>query len=716
MSAADTNESLSVVQPVCPGRAGETMESANDRELLRPTYAVRLLGASLAAAVRATSEAQLLEAVCRLVVEQGGYRLAWVGYSTNTADKAVCVMARAGHDDGYLERVDISWGDDARGRGPTGSAIRTASIIACQDTRNDPVYEPWSREASARGFGSSVALPMVLPDGPVLGALSIYADRSGAFDDTSIQLIKDLAASLTLGVLALRDREGRERALAALHEDRTRLQTILDSSPAGICLIEASGAIAQVNSRMVEMFGYAADELLGRTVEVLVPGDMNGRHARHRHEFNANPRSRPMGTRSFYDARRRDGTTLPVDVSLNPVTLSGRPMVLAVVLDVSERVQAETELRQKEELFTKLTDTIPDRIYFKDRQSRFVRINAKAARDMGFADPRDAVGKSDFDIFVEPHAHRAFSDDQRLMDTGEPLVAVEEMETWPDGRITWSSTTKVPLRDEHGTVTGLVGISRDITRRKQLEAQFLQAQKMQVVGQLAGGVAHDFNNILCAMLAGVAMLRSAPGASAEQNIELGELEALIRRGSGLTRQLLALSRPSVVERRRVDVNDLLKDFGRMLARLVGSHIVFRIEPSPSPLLIEADAGMVEQVIMNLGVNARDAMPDGGTLLLRAYPDLRPLAGDATELPRDVVCIEVRDTGCGMDEETQKRIFEPFFTTKGEQHGTGLGLATVYAIIKQHGGWIDVASAPGKGSTFRVFLPAADRTAPSDPSA
>jgi PAS domain S-box-containing protein len=368
----------------------------------------------------------------------------------------------------------------------------------------------------------------------------------------------------------------------------------------------------------------------------------------------------------------------------------------------ADHKRAIDELSNREALLNSLISTMPDRIYFKDRQSRFLQINEAMARRFGLKRPSEAVGKTDFDMFTEPHARQAFEDEQRIMSTGEPLIGQDEKETWPDGRITWASTTKVPLRDAEGRINGLVGISRDVTERKNLETQYLQSQKMEAFGQLAGGVAHDFNNILAAMLLQVSFIKTTAKLPDEIIAQLGDLEELTARASGLTRQLLMFSRRQGMEKRTLDLNTVVKGTCNLLGRLIGEHVTIELKTSAEPLWIEADSGMVEQVMMNLCINARDAMPGGGKLSIETHA-VAP-TGATERSNRGHACLVVADTGSGMDAATRARIFEPFFTTKPVGKGTGLGLATVYGIIQQHRGWVEVESTPGAGSTFRVFLP------------
>jgi PAS domain S-box-containing protein len=253
----------------------------------------------------------------------------------------------------------------------------------------------------------------------------------------------------------------------------------------------------------------------------------------------------------------------------------------------------------------------------------------------------------------------------------------------------------------------------NITERKQLEQQFLQAQKMEAIGHLAGGVAHDFNNILAALMMGLELIDQDSTLDQDAQALLKELTAETKRACNLTRQLLMLSRRSVLDVRVLDVNEVAANLLNMLGRLLGEHITLVFERKNTLPAVEADTGMLEQVLMNLVVNSRDAMPKGGRITLSTdVVELGPeqVAGHAGRRAGRFACLAVTDTGCGMDPDTQKRLFEPFFTTKATGKGTGLGLATVYGIIAQHKGWVEVESEVGRGSTFRIYLEASSKAA------
>jgi len=269
------------------------------------------------------------------------------------------------------------------------------------------------------------------------------------------------------------------------------------------------------------------------------------------------------------------------------------------------------------------------------------------------------------------------------------------------------------VRDAAGRIIHYVAVKRDVTHEAQLEAQLLQAQKMEAIGQLAGGVAHDFNNILAVIMMQSELLLTQGDVAESVRDGIQQIRAAAQRAANLTRQLLAFSRRQVMQARDLDLNEVVTNLATMLQRIIGEDVWLELRLYPTPLMTHADAGMLDQVLMNLAVNARDAMPKGGRLIIETTAR-EFSAAEAAALP-DVkpghyVGLRVSDTGCGIPPEILPRIFEPFFTTKEPGKGTGLGLATVFGIVKQHGGCIQVASEPGRGTTFEVYLPALAETA------
>jgi len=379
------------------------------------------------------------------------------------------------------------------------------------------------------------------------------------------------------------------------------------------------------------------------------------------------------------------------------------------LLEALERARQREALRTQESLLRQIIDANPSLIFVKDWNGRFVLVNQATAQVYGTT-VESLVGKTDADFNpnVQEIAH-FLRHDRDVMSSGQPKIIAEEPVTNPTtGDTRWFQTIKVPLRSPaEGTAT-LLGVATEITERKRLEEQLLQSQKMEAVGQLAGGVAHDFNNILTAIVGYTDLLAAELASNVRQLEDLEEIRKAARRAAALTRQLLAFSRKQVLEPRIIDLNSVVLNLDKMLRSLISENIELKTDLADNLGAARADPNQIEQVIMNLAINARDAMPDGGTVTIETGNvtlDDAYAAQHVSVIPGEYVMLAVSDTGCGMDAKTQSRIFEPFFTTKPAGRGTGLGLSTVYGIVKQTGGNIWLYSEPGKGTTFKIYLPA-----------
>jgi PAS domain S-box-containing protein len=350
----------------------------------------------------------------------------------------------------------------------------------------------------------------------------------------------------------------------------------------------------------------------------------------------------------------------------------------------------------------------------KDDQLRYVAVNEAFAGSAGFASDK-ILGKREADLFPPDIAGRHEEQDRQVLDTGRPLRVTEER-TAPDGSPIRLEILRRPVLDDASRTIGTTGIAQDVSARHDLELRLFQSQKLEAVGQLAGGIAHDFNNLLTVIDGYSEMLLSQLEIEDPRRSHAEEIRRAGARAADLTRQLLAYSRKQVLDPRPFDLNELIGGLGRMLHRLIGENIEFTMTSDPALWPVLADPGQIQQVIINLVVNSRDAMPRGGKLTIETrnvrieedqnVEDFNVSAGE-------YVMLAVSDTGVGMTPEVRARIFEPFFTTKALGQGTGLGLSTVYGIVKQSGGYVWVYSEPGVGTAFKVFLPRSAHVAASE---
>ena len=378
-----------------------------------------------------------------------------------------------------------------------------------------------------------------------------------------------------------------------------------------------------------------------------------------------------------------------------------------VLLDVTERRRAEEDLTRRGQLLRLVIETSPDPIFVKNRKSQILFANPATMRAIGLP-AEQVIGRSDRGFYGDSSAGSAIEEnDRRVMERGVEEV-VEETVPSPGGERVFLST-KTPWRDSTGAVIGLIGIARDITERKAAEKLLLQSQKLDSIGRLAGGIAHDFNNLLTVILCSAESEGEALDAGrAVDREDVEQIREAGERARDLTRHLLSFARRQVIAPSTVDLNGTLAGSERLLQRLLGETVRLEVSPGPDLWPVHCDPAQIEQVLFTLAVNARDAMPSGGTLSI-STANVQVGSGRSDPPAGDWVRLRVRDSGGGMSREVKDHLFEPFFTTKPFGRGTGLGLATAYGIVRQAGGHLRVESEPGEGTTFDVLLP---RSAPA----
>ena len=498
---------------------------------------------------------------------------------------------------------------------------------------------------------------------------------------------------------------------------------LLETLPDAIVAVDRDGIIVQVNTQTQELFGYDRKELIGQKIELLVPERYRKQHHHHRHNFAQAPKTRRMGADLELYGRRRNGSEFPVEISLSPVSTGKGTLVLSAIRDMSDRKRIDEELRRTSEELHRRTaeqlgeyrtrlasiiDSSEDAILSKDLNGIITSWNRGAEHIYGYT-AEEIVGKH-ISLLIPSNRPDEIPEILQKIARGESVEHSESIRVTKDGRYLSVSVSVSPLRDATGKIAGASAIARDITAQKRGESQLRQAQKMEAVGRLAGGVAHDFNNILGIISACTEFLRDRIDPAAEPSLYVENIKKATERGTSLTKQLLAFSRSSAIQPRVLDLNERLKDISKLLRPLLGEDIEILITSRSSAVVIEADPGQLDQIVINLAVNARDAMSRGGKFILETGLvkfDETFAEQHQSMTAGDYVLLAVSDTGAGMDEATMSRVFEPFFTTKELGKGTGLGLATVYGIVKQNAGHIMVYSEPGQGTTFKIYLPSAE---------
>jgi len=579
---------------------------------------------------------------------------------------------------------------------PSGMARRIIAQGAELILREEPITMP----ADVRPIGdasspsASLMLAPIRNRTKVIGILSIQSYTPKAYEQADLSTLQTLADHCG-GALE------RIRAEQALRDSEQRFRELFEGSPDAVFVEDFDGTVLDINPAACRLHCVTRAGLIGKNVLDLVPAERRAEVAR---DFRALVEGRLQQIEGV--SCTQDGRAVPVEVRASRVSYAGRPAVLLHVRDITDRKLAEAALRSSEMLFHSVWENSADGMRLTDENGNIVAVNEAFCKLVGL--PREELEGKPFTVI--------YADSERpgqMLEEFRRRFRERVIEQPSERRLTLRNGTILTLEDTssfvelRGQQPLLLAMFRDVTGQKRLEEQLRQSQKMDAIGQLAGGVAHDFNNILT-VIHGHASLLLAGGAltglAARSAHQIGQAA---ERAATLTRQLLAFSRRQVMQPRHLDMNEVVGNMTKMLARILGEDIALQLNYFPQPALVQADSGMMEQVLLNLAVNSRDAMPKGGLLTVKiGLREVRaPELADCPEarLGR-FVCLSVIDTGCGIPAENLRRIFEPFFTTKEVGKGTGLGLATVYGIVKQHQGWIEVESEPDQGTTFRVFLP------------
>jgi two-component system cell cycle sensor histidine kinase/response regulator CckA len=604
-------------------------------------------------------------------------------WTLNTEQNVLELEASAGlytHLEGAHARVPV-------GAFKIGQIAQERAPHLTNDVLDDPrVSDPeWAKR---EGMVAFAGYPLIAED-QLVGVMAMFARHQLA------QGSLDAMATVALQIAA-----GIERKRT---EERLRFtQFTIDHVATPVLWGDAEGKFFNVNDAACHLMGYTRDELCSLHISDVDP---NIPRERWPTLWNEMRQHRKLAMES--KIRRKDGSEVPISVSSNLLQIDGREFSCTFLQDITERKQVEGALRQSEARTRGIVESAMDCIICIDAQGRITEFNPAAVTTFGYA--RDAViGRDLAEMIIPP----AFRDSHRqglarFQTTGEGPVLGKRIEI----SAMRANGSEFPVElainaVSHEGSTSFTASLRDLTERKHLEEQFRQSQKMEAIGRLAGGVAHDFNNLLTIILGYSDILKESLRAGDPLLESVDQIHTAGNRAAGLTRQLLAFSRNQVLAPVVLNLNTLLGDMEKMLGRLIGEDISLVFRPSADLWRVRVDAGQMEQIVMNLVVNSRDAMPQGGQLTLETTNvelDETYAASQPGASAGEHVLLGVTDTGCGMDRATRARIFEPFFSTKGDQ-GTGLGLATVYGIVKQSGGHVNAYSEPGHGTSFKIYLP------------
>jgi len=500
------------------------------------------------------------------------------------------------------------------------------------------------------------------------------------------------------------------RAQVALNFTRARYFDLYDMAPVGYCTLSDNGLIVEANLTVANLLEVDRGSMINQPFSRYIYPEDQDTYYRHRQEDHA------IDTMHECELRlvRRDGTVFWAHLAGSAVLSDGAPECRLMISDITKRKHTDEALERSErhaqktkKLLKLVLDTIPVRLFWKDCNSVYLGCNTLFAQDAGFLIPEEIIGLDDTRMAWNEQAALYRRDDQEVMQSGQPKLHYEEIQTTPDGSQITLLTSKVPLRDEDDRIIGILGSYEDITKRKWTEEELLKAQKLEALGLLAGGIAHDFNNILMVIMGNInfAIMGLSPEEKAYERLRIAENAAL--KAKDLTRQFLTFSQGGDPVKSLVAAAPLVTSYGAFAMSGANATIGYAI---PDDLwYIEADAGQIGQVLTNILLNADQAMPEGGIIKVQCE---NVVVGAEDSLPLasgKYVKITIQDRGSGIAQENLSRIFDPYFTTK--ESGRGLGLASAYAIIKKHAGHIAATSAVGAGTTFTLYILAVARPAP-----
>jgi PAS domain S-box-containing protein len=798
---------VSVIRDISERQAAEA-------RILRLNAMLRTLSELSELMVHGESADRVMADACRIAVEHGGFRLAWVG--APEPDGRVRVLAAAGTT-AYLDGIAVRWDDTPQGRGPTGIALREHRTVTIADLQTEPAFAPWRERAQAHNLRSSASTP-IRQGGVVTAVLMLYAETPDFFDAESTALLEELAGDLGFALRSLEER-------AALRETAEKLGAFFHSPAIGMLFGDVHGRIIDANDELLRIVGYDRADMTSGVLrwDAITPPEFLPLDAERIAE------AVREGVCTPYEKQyiRKDGSRIWVMVGF-ALLGEARELSVAYILDISAKKKVEAALQESERRFRLVVEGAPvgilvhaggtirylnetacelfgvadyaaligtrviDRVHPDDREVVIRRItalvegvNAPPAEERllrldgsTFLAEVEAVPLSHDAVpgamvfFRDITAHKVAQEEQALVTAALEQSAEVAMITDTDGtilyvnpafeRVTgytraeavgrnprvlksgrqdprfyermWKVLTAgdvfadtivnrrkdgqlyvaemviSPVRDGTGKVTRYLGLQRDVTREHELEDQLRQSQKMEAVGQLTGGIAHDFNNLLGVILANAAVLRrDLPAERGDLFAFVDDLMDAATRGGAMVRKLLAFSRRERLAPAPMDVVRTLHDTTRTLRRFLPETI--RMETrAEGTLTATVDAAALDQIMLNLATNARDAMPAGGTFTIAAEAvELEAGMAGADSPPGRYICVAVSDTGHGMDQQTLAHAFEPFFTTKPAGSGTGLGLAMVFGLMRQHGGFVRLDSERGNGTTVRLYFRATRHT-------
>lgn len=707
------------------GMTDLTSSKSARMELDRSHRALRMLSSCNETLIRAGDEADLLAEVCRIAVEIGGYRMAWVGYALDDRDKNIAPQAHAGEEAGYLSEVRISWADGPSGNGPAARAVRSGEAVQIEDILEISPSLPWVLPAGERGYRSIISLPL-RDEQRVFGVLSLYGGEPHPAGTDEMKLLHQMADDLAFGIANIRSREERQRTQDVVIKVAQAVSTGTGAEFFELLtqnMVSALGAYGGMVGRYhpeqnsVETLSFVqAGELMdnvtysleGTPCENVARGHICVYEENVRELFPDDYLFQEYGIESYVGIPlfHQDGRVVGIMSVLFRQPLEQISLVRSTLQifatragDELGRQQADARIREQ----ASLLDKAQDAIIVRDLNHAITFWNNSAERLYGWT-ATEVLGRSVKELLHQdmPIYDQAYAD---TLEFGEWVGEMNKVDK--HGRRVTVEGRWTLVRDENGNPESILAINTDVSEHRKLEQQFLRAQRLESIGTLAGGIAHDLNNMLAPISMAVELLkmRMTDARSAEL---LDTIAKSARRGADMVGQVLSFARGMEGQRVEIHPRQIILEIEAILRDTFLKKIELEVRVPRDLWSIHGDPTQLHQVLLNLCVNARDALPGGGKISIIAGnveidSSFAAMNLEANEGPH--VRIRVEDNGGGISPEIMDKIFDPFFTTKSVGKGTGLGLSTSLAIVKGHGGFISVESPPGEGTRFTVYLPA-----------
>lgn len=676
-----------------------------EKALARQKDLLNMLSQTNQTIVRITRREELFPAVCRAAVEFGRFHFAWIGLIEGDGRQLKPVTHHGG-DAGYVQQLRVSTdATDPTGGGPAGQAFRTGQHAVSNDFLDDPASVPWREGASRAGVRALAAFP-IRERGATVGVMVVSSGESGFFTDELLPVLDEIAIDISFALDNFERRAELVRATEALREHDSRYRAVVQTSTDGFWAADSRGRLIDVNDSYARRSGYSREELLAMKIGDLdVSNDGPVMIARGERVMKA-------GGEVFESVHRaKDGSLWPVDISTTYVP-GARGQFLSFIRDITERKRNVEALRLGEMRLRGIFSQAPVGIATIDSLTgRYLQINPRYCAIVGRGEKE--LLETTFQAITHPEDRQQNLDSRTLMLQGRiDKYTAQKRYLRPDGAMVWANLTVVPMWADAQAPRQHLTIIEDITERKRLEEMHLQAQKLESLGTLAGGIAHDFNNILAAIKGNADLAAADVGPDHPAAESLREIRKASERAGELVRRITTFARPMQVRHEEMALGSVVAEVLKLLRSTLPAAITLSAGFGEDTPRVRADAGQVHEAIVNLTTNAAHAIgPRPGTIEYRLEPvEVRP--EQSQSIPGlgqgRYVCLTVADDGCGMDAATMARIFDAFYTTKPLGEGTGLGLSMVHGIMKGHGGAVTVESAPGEGSSFRLYFPAAGR--------